>query len=116
MKKMMLFLAAVLMMGTAQAKTVKKVIKVSGECEMCEQRIETAAKSVKGVISANWNVKSKKMAIVFDDKQTSLKAIEAKIAAAGHDTQDVKATTKAYNSLPGCCKYRSTGKKQHGSC
>ncbi|RRN76289.1 efflux RND transporter periplasmic adaptor subunit, partial [Pseudoxanthomonas sp. SGD-10] len=32
------------------------MLKVSGNCEMCKSRIEKAAKSVKGVISANWDV------------------------------------------------------------
>lgn len=31
--------------------------------------------------------------------------IHEKIASVGHDTEKVKATDKAYNSLPGCCKY-----------
>jgi len=36
------------------------IFTVSGNCEMCKERIETAAKSVKGVLSASWSVETKK--------------------------------------------------------
>ena len=106
MKKMIILLVAVLSMGAASAKTVKKVINVSGNCGTCENRIESTAKSINGVASANWNIKSKKLAVVFDDKKSNIKKIETKLASVGHDTQDVKATSKVYNSLPSCCLYR----------
>ena len=35
-------------------------------------------------------------------------------ANAGHDTDKVKATDKAYNNLHGCCKYRDGGQKCSG--
>lgn len=106
MKKMIILLVAVLTFGSASAKTVKKVINVDGKCETCENRIEETAKSINGVVSADWNIRSKKLAVVFDDKKTNIKKIETKLAGVGHDTQDIKATDKAYNSLPSCCRYR----------
>jgi Cu(I)/Ag(I) efflux system membrane fusion protein len=42
----------------------------------------------------------------FDPAKTSIDAIGKKIAEAGHDNDKAKATDKAYDKLPGCCKYR----------
>jgi Cu(I)/Ag(I) efflux system membrane fusion protein len=78
---------------------------VSGNCEMCKDRIEKAAISVKGVASAVWDVKSKKIIIKYDDKLTNLNAIQKSIAKVGHDTEKVKADVKTYAALPDCCKY-----------
>jgi len=43
--------------GTTQSHALSmehQNLKVSGNCEMCKDRIETAAKSVSGVSSADW--------------------------------------------------------------
>lgn len=79
---------------------------VSGKCEMCKTRIEEAAQSVKGVSSAVWDVKSKKINIEYNDKLTNPGSIQKSIAMVGHDTEKVKADVKTYNALPDCCKYR----------
>jgi len=79
---------------------------VSGNCEMCKDRIEEAAKSVKGVSTAIWNVKSKKIKVEFNSSLTSPEAIQKAIAKAGHDTGKYKADDKTYSSLPECCLYR----------
>jgi membrane fusion protein, copper/silver efflux system len=80
--------------------------KVSGNCEMCKERIETAAKSVKGVISAVWDVQSKQIHIEFDDQKTNSIAIHKAIAKTGHDTDLEKASNAVYKKLPECCLYR----------
>jgi Cu(I)/Ag(I) efflux system membrane fusion protein len=79
---------------------------VSGKCEMCKARIEEAALSVKGVSSAVWDVKTKKINVEYNDKLTNPAAIQNSIAVVGHDTEKVKADVKTYNALPDCCKYR----------
>jgi Cu(I)/Ag(I) efflux system membrane fusion protein len=79
---------------------------VSGNCDLCKERIEKAAKSVKGVNSAVWDDKTKKMHVEFDNMETSSDAIQKAIAQAGHDTEKFKADDKTYNALPSCCKYR----------
>lgn len=111
MKKTMLLLAAVLMLGTAEAKTVKTTFEVKGNCDMCQKRIEKAAKSMKGVTSARWNKESGQLSLVYDNKQTSPEKVQKAIAAAGHDTGTLKADQKVYDKLPGCCKYRDNGAK-----
>jgi mercuric ion binding protein len=111
MKKTMFTLLAVMAMTlTAQAKTVKTTFNVSGKCELCEQRIEKAAKKVPGVLSASWNVKTQKLALVYDNKKTTPTKVQKAIAAAGHDAGTVKASAAAYNKIPSCCRYRGGAK------
>lgn len=111
MKKTMLLMAAVLMMGTAEAKTVKTAFEVKGNCDMCQKRIEKAAKSVKGVTSARWNKQNGQLSLVYDNKQTAPEKVQQALAAAGHDCGTFKADQKVYDKLPGCCKYRENGAK-----
>ena len=46
-----------------------QMIKVSGNCEMCKDRIETAAKSVSGVTLADWSTETKMLHVAFDSKK-----------------------------------------------
>ena len=90
--------------NAAGLKTEK--IKVSGNCGMCETRIEKAAKEVSGVSSADWDKKSKELKVSYDPAKTDKTKIEKAVAAVGHDTETQKADDAVYNALPGCCKYR----------
>ena len=87
------------------ASTKTETLKVSGNCGMCKSRIEKAAK-IDGVSKANWDSKSKILAVTYDPAKSSMDQIAKKVAAAGHDNDKAKAEDKTYNSLPGCCKYR----------
>ncbi len=80
--------------------------KVSGNCEMCKDRIETAAKSVSGVSSVDWNPETKVLHVLFDGAKTNSDAIQKAIAQVGHDTEKYKATDTAYKALTECCLYR----------
>lgn len=96
------------MAGTADnPDKMHAMFKVSGNCEMCQQRIEKAAKQVKGVISARWDVNAKVLHLDFDSKATSKQDISKAVAKAGHDTEFDKAPQAAYENLPACCLYRS---------
>ncbi|MFZ1236693.1 MAG: ATPase [Prevotella sp.] len=114
MKKFIIILAAILSMNAAvQAKTVKATFKVGGNCaELCKPRIEKAAKQTAGVISATWNQKDQMMSLVYDNEKTNVNKVEKAIAATGHDAGRVKASSAAYNKLPGCCQYRKTTAKK----
>ena len=83
---------------------------VGGKCGMCKNRIEKAAGAVEGVQSASWNKETKELEVKYDASKVKEKAIHEKIASVGHDTEEVKATDEAYNSLPGCCKYERSAK------
>ena len=112
-KTVVLLFAAVMLLGIqslrAESKTEK--IKVSGNCGMCETRIEKAALSVPGVSKAAWDKSTKDLTVVFDVSKASVDKIETAVAKAGHDTPLHKADAKTYEALPGCCKYDRTAAK-----
>lgn len=82
------------------------MFKVSGNCDMCKDRIETAAKGIKGVLSATWDADKQMMQLRFDPKKTSADAVQKAVAASGHDTEKYKAPDSVYSELPECCLYR----------
>ena len=91
--------------GSKTSATKTESLKVSGNCGMCKERIETAAK-VEGVTKADWDKSTKMLSLVYNPAVVKSDDIQKKIAAVGHDTEKYKADAKTYNSLPGCCKYR----------
>lgn len=91
--------------GSKSSTSKTEVIKVSGNCGICKERIETAAK-VNGVTQATWDKSTKLLTLVYNPAVIKSDDVQKKIAAVGHDTEKFKADTKTYNSLPGCCKYR----------
>jgi len=82
-----------------------ETVKVAGNCETCKSRIEKAAKLI-GVTQAIWNEKSKVLTFAYDPEAVTSDEIQKSIASVGHDTPKYKATSKVYNALPSCCKYR----------
>lgn len=103
------------MMGLAtQAKGETDTLRfeVKGNCDMCKERIEEAL-DVRGVKSADWNVETKMIVVVYDKKKIDEDKIHQLIADAGYDTPKVKAKDKVYEDLPGCCHYeRDKGGKK----
>ena len=83
-----------------------QTINVSGNCEMCKDRIETAAKTVSGVMTAEWTAEKQMLHVEFDADKTNSDAIQKAIAAVGHDTENFKAPDSVYKELPECCLYR----------
>ncbi|TAL64249.1 MAG: ATPase [Bacteroidetes bacterium] len=81
--------------------------KVWGNCGMCKDRIEKAAKA-EGATNAAWDAKTKMVTVTFDPSKTNVDAISKKLASVGHDTEKYKADDKVYDGLPGCCKYERT--------
>lgn len=81
-----------------------ETLKVWGKCDMCKARIEKIAMS-SSVTTADWNVKTKILTVVYDPWKSNLISISDKLAKAGHDTGLRSAKDKAYNKLPDCCKY-----------
>lgn len=94
------------MVAYAQNKNAKATIEVDGVCMMCKARIEKASIKTKGVKTADWNVETHELKLVFDERKTNLKTIQKNIAAVGHDTKEIKATDEAYHSVDPCCFYR----------
>lgn len=79
--------------------------KVFGACEQCKSRIENILKA-RGIKSAEWDVDTKDLAVVFDPSKITLDKIENKIVAVGHDLVNKKAKKNVYDALPACCHYR----------
>ncbi|GAL85850.1 cation-transporting ATPase [Sporocytophaga myxococcoides] len=79
--------------------------KVSGNCEMCKKRIESALKGNAAIKSVDWNVKTKVVKVEYNLHLISLDKIHQLIADAGHDTDKIKANLSIYNKLPDCCQY-----------
>jgi len=99
-------LTLVCLTGFAQKPKWEKVnFKVSGNCEMCKTKIETAAKGVEGVKTARWNIVNGKMKIKFNLAITNADKIQQAIASIGYDTEKHKATDEVYNNLHHCCQY-----------
>lgn len=98
-----IMLLALFSLSAKETKTEE--FKVYGNCGMCEQRIEKAAESVKGVTKADWDKESKMITVSYDKSKTDAHKIQMSIAKVGHDTDTHKATDEDYNMLPGCCKY-----------
>ena len=117
MKTRMLNLVVLLVLSitTVVAQTEKKEkFEVAGNCGMCKTRIESAANSVEGVSSAEWNKETKMLEVSYDSTSVNIHKIHMAVAEAGHDTKMEKANDVAYDNLPACCKYeRSDGKDAH---
>lgn len=78
---------------------------VSGNCESCKKRIETAALKTKGVQTATWNADTQQITISYDSTKTSPQQVGERIAKVGHDNQYGTAISGDYSKLPACCKY-----------
>lgn len=87
---------------SAQEKTEK--FKVNGNCGMCKNKIEKAAKAA-GATYANWDEDTKQLEVKYSSTSTNSAKIQEKIAETGYDNAGAKATDEAYNKLHGCCKY-----------
>jgi Cu(I)/Ag(I) efflux system membrane fusion protein len=80
--------------------------RVSGNCDMCRERIEKAASSVSGVTSASWDSATQMITVGFESDRADIQTIEKAIAKVGHDTEHFRADDVTYKSLPECCLYR----------
>lgn len=78
---------------------------VSGNCEMCRERIETALDR-KGILSAYWSKEEQKVFITYRNDKFEEIQLHNIVAMVGHDTEKVKADNVVYNNLPPCCHYR----------
>ncbi len=108
MKKVIIIITVFMMGSTllAQNKNAKTSFEVDGVCLMCKDRIEKAAIKAKGVKSAQWDVNTHMLSLIYNDQKTSIENIEQSIADTGHDTKSIKAKDEVYNGIDECCKYR----------
>jgi Cu(I)/Ag(I) efflux system membrane fusion protein len=101
---------------SAEQKTQSEItsdqamITVHGNCGMCKTRIEEAAKSLDGVLIAEWDSDSQMLHLEFSSDMVSTMDVEKAIVAVGHDTENHSAPDDVYEALPGCCLYDRPGK------
>ncbi len=94
----------------AQTKKMKtEIVKIYGNCEMCEKTIETAG-NLKKVAMVDWNKDSKMASIRYNSAKTNMDEILKRIALAGYDSDKFLAPDDVYNKLPGCCQYERVNK------
>ena len=93
----------------SNSKDSTTVFTVYGNCQLCKDRIEKAAKG-RGVNSATWDIESKLLALNYNSRLTTVEKVQQRIVDAGHDTQLKKAKDFVYDQLPECCHYRETSK------
>lgn len=96
-------------------KTKTETFKVSGNCGMCETKIEKAAKSA-GASYAEWNKDTKVITVKYKSTSSNLAKIQKSIAEAGYDNAGVKATTESYNNLHSCCQYEREDSNAAKAC
>ncbi len=103
LKNVAMMMLAILPATIAFAQRTEKIT-VSGNCGMCEKKIEGAAKEA-GAKKADWDKKTKVLVVTYDPAKTSNDAIQKKIASVGYDTENVTAAMETYDNLHECCKY-----------
>jgi mercuric ion binding protein len=86
-------------------KNVTEKFWVNGNCEMCQNRIQKAALSVKGVKYASWDIETDMLTVIYNPEKCTLDSIKKAIADVGHDNDVYKAPDEIYNNLHSCCKY-----------
>lgn len=105
----LLFISIYTISSAQQDSTI--TFEVAGNCAMCKQRIEKAAK-INGVSQATWNTQDRTAIVVFNPDVTSSKNIKQSIADAGHDTDETRAKQEVYEELHQCCLYDRLGEEK----
>lgn len=103
---MMLCIASILLTGCeAQVKNAKtEVVKIYGNCGMCETTIETVG-NIKKIAKVDWNQDNKMATLTYDSVKTSQNEILKRIALSGYDSDVFLAPDDVYNKLHECCQY-----------
>lgn len=105
-----LFLAPTkLLAQKAKFDTVK--IKTSAECEMCKTKLETELGRSKGVKSANLDLSTRVVTVVYNKSKTDPGKLRTIISNIGYDADDIKANNRAQKKLPDCCQPGADQKK-----
>jgi periplasmic mercuric ion binding protein len=118
MKTFKIFFPVLLLMTfsfTVSAQDTTEKFKVSGNCGMCKNKIEKAAKEA-GATYAMWDEDSKMLEVKYNSTSTNAAKIQEKIAASGYDNVGAKASDEAYNKLHGCCKYERSEASTASCC
>jgi len=96
-------------------KTKTETFQVSGNCGMCETKIEKAAKAA-GASYAEWNKDTKVITVKYNSSSSNLAKIQQSIADVGYDNAGAKAKDESYDKLHSCCKYERVKSEATPDC
>jgi copper chaperone CopZ len=88
----------------AQSSTATLQIETSAICGMCKTRLETELGFLRGIKSAELNLDTKELTVVYKTNKLKPDSIRAKIASLGYRADMVPAEPKAFEALPACCQ------------
>ncbi len=108
---MLLSIGVLQAQSDANENKTEFTIEVQGLCGSCTNRIETAALKTEGVKRAKYDVDSN-LLTVKTKSDFNIKTLHRNIAFVGHDTNMYDALDEAYESLPGCCRYRDISREE----
>lgn len=104
MKSLIVGIFILVNMVVANALTVQ--FKTTGNCAICEIRIEGAVSQIPGVDSVRWDMATDVTTVTYDETKLDCHTIMHVIANVGHDTEWFRAPDSAYALLIGsCCEY-----------
>gem|GEM_PF-358552 len=100
--------------GTQSELVATAVISVPTiQCNMCSMNVEDALRDVKGVKSAEVNLKKKTATVLYRPSEVNVAGLEDAIVKAGYNANKKQADPEAYDKLDDCCKVPE--KKKDGS-
>src|SRR5690606_7339058 len=105
----LLFISMYAVSFAQQERTITS--EVAGNCAICKQRIEKAAK-INGVSQTKWNMQDGLATVVFNPDITSDANIKQASADAWHDNAEVRAELEVYENLHECCLYDRLGEEK----
>lgn len=105
MKLRNIVLVLILLVGnTLYGQSTIQLI-IYGNCGMCKDRIETAAKEIIGVQTAYWEPTSQLLTLRVQDVIFDVLELHKTMTSLGHDTDEMRADNEVYENLHSCCKY-----------
>jgi copper chaperone CopZ len=81
---------------------------VGGDCTQCKERIEDVARNTIGVNNASYDLRSHQLSITYQGFLFVQAELHRSLIAKGHDTEEMQATSDAYELNISNCNYRNT--------
>lgn len=103
--KLILIVVLAFTSTTLKAQKFKTfVVHTSAVCDMCEETMQKELTFVSGVRSADLDLKTMDLTVVYKPNKTNEKEIVTAINRCGYDAGDSPAVKEAYENLHSCCK------------
>jgi periplasmic mercuric ion binding protein len=103
MKYIILSICSMMMLQAAYAQDQKIVIKTTVQCDECKTKVEDALLFEKGIRSAEVNIDSQEVSVIYNPEKTDPDKIRKAISLVGYDADSIPADPKAYKRLKPCC-------------